>query len=226
MDAAPIHRTPRPTYGEVGHEVAAVIADLPRFVAAPLLRRWHRHWGATPDETRAAMTGDDLVPRAQYQCTRAVTINAPPDVVWPWLVQVGCLRAGFYADDLLDNLGHPSAEVILPEFQNLEVGQWVPMSPTPTEVTAFRVASFETNKWLVWQQPVSTWVWQLKPLPNGTTRLIARLRIFYDWKHPAKALFSVLLNEFGDFPMMRRMLLGIKYRSERSSTGQHKGTVR
>ena len=76
------------------------------------------------------MPGDDLVPQAQFQCTRAVTIHAPRVLVWPWLVQVGCLRAGFYADDLLDNLGHPSAQTILPEFQTLEVGQWVPMAHT------------------------------------------------------------------------------------------------
>ena len=227
MDPVAVQRRTRPSYGELAHEATAVIADLPRFATAPLLRSWHRHWGATPDEAGAAMPGDDLVPRAQYQCTRAVTVNAPPEAVWPWLVQVGCLKAGFYADDLLDNLGHPSSDVILPEFQHLEIGQWVPMAPTPTEVTAFKVAGFETNRWLLWQQPVSTWAWQLEPLSGNTTRLVTRLRIFYDWGQPARAAFSVLLNEFGDFPMMRRMLLGIKHRAERQTDRRlaesHKG---
>ena len=86
------------------------------------------------------MPGDDLIAGAQYRATRAITIDAPPEQVWPWLVQVGCLRAGFYANDLLDNLGHPSARTILPEFQTLEIGQWVPMSPTPSDTTAFKVA--------------------------------------------------------------------------------------
>lgn len=87
----------------------------------------------------------------------------------------------------------------------------------PTEVTAFKIAGFETNRWLLWQQPVSSWAWQLEPIPGGATRLVTRLRIFYDWRQPAKAGFSVLLNEFGDFPMMRRMLLGIKHRAERQA---------
>jgi hypothetical protein len=161
------------------------------------------------------MPGDELVSGAQYRATRAITINAPAQAVWPWLVQVGCLRAGFYADDLLDNLAHPSARSILAEFQDLEVGQWVPMSPTPTQTTAFKVAGFEHDRWLLWWQPVSTWSWCLTPLPNGRTRLVTRLRILYDWEqHPAMAAFSVLLNEFGDFPMMRRMLVGIKERAE------------
>jgi hypothetical protein len=214
MSVMEVQRRPRPSAREVAHQLAAVIADLPRFATAPLLRGWHQHWGATRDETAAAMPGDDLVPNAQFRCTRAVSIEAPPEAVWPWLVQVGCLRAGFYADDLLDNLGHPSSHSILPEFQNLEVGQWVPMAPTPTEVTAFKVAGFETNRSLLWQQPVSTWAWKLDPLPDGATRLVTRLHIDHDWKHPAKAVFSLLLTEFGDFAMMRRMLLGIKERAE------------
>ncbi len=189
-------------------------ADLPRFAAAPLYRRWHQRWGATDEEVAAAMPGDDLIDDVAYLATRAITINTPPSAVWPWLVQVGCLRAGYYADDLLDNLGHPSATRILPEFQHLELGQWVPMSPTPSDTTAFKVAGFEPNRWLLWQQPLSTWSWTLAELPNGRTRLVTRLRIHLDWRHPAVSLFSVVLNEFGDFPMMRRMLLGIHDRAE------------
>jgi hypothetical protein len=163
------------------------------------------------------MPGDDLVRTVHYGCTRAVTIDAPAEAVWPWLVQGGCLRAGFYADDLLDNLGHPSARTILPEFQHLELGQWVPMSPTPSETTAFKVAGFETAQWLLWQQPVSTWSWRLTRLPGGRTRLETRIRSLYDWHRPAMVALSVFLNEFGDFPMMRRMLLGIKDRAEAHS---------
>jgi hypothetical protein len=212
--AIPTQRRVRPTGSELAHEGVAVLADVPRFAAAPLYRRWHRKWGATLEEIAAHMPGDDLVPRAQYRCTRAVTIHAKPEAIWPWLVQVGCLRAGFYADDLLDNWGHPSAREILPEFQKLEVGHWVPMAPEPTDTTAFKVADFETCQWLLWEQPVSTWAWRLTEGPEGTTRVVTRLRIFYDWRNPALAVFSVLLNEFGDFPMMRRMLLGIKERAE------------
>ncbi len=106
---APPQRRPPPTIRELAHEVAAVAADIPRFATAPLYRRWHQRWGATDQEIAAPMPGDDLIDNVAFLATRAITIDAPPDAVWPWLVQVGCLRAGFYADDLLDNLGHPSA---------------------------------------------------------------------------------------------------------------------
>lgn len=207
-------RRPRPSVRELATELRAVAGDLPRFATAPLYRRWHQRWGATDDEVRQAMPGDDLIDEVAYLATRAITIGAPPEAVWPWLVQVGCLRAGFYADDLLDNLGHPSARTLLPAFQELEIGQWVPMSPTPSDTTAFKVAGFEPHRWLLWHQPLSTWSWTLTELPGGRTRLVTRLRIHLDWRHPAISLFSVVLNEFGDFPMMRRMLLGIRERAE------------
>jgi hypothetical protein len=211
--------TPRPSGREVAVELRAVMADLPRFVTAPLYRHRHLSWGATSVEQRARMPGDDLVPRAQYRTTRAITIDAPPAAVWPWLVQVGCLRAGFYSNDLLDNLGHPSARQILPELQQLTVGQWVPMSPMPpTDVTAFKVHTFEPGRWLVWAKPDSSWAWVLHELPGGRTRLETRVRALYDWSKPITALFGVLLMEFGDFAMMRRMLLGIKDRAEQAAT--------
>jgi hypothetical protein len=207
-------RRPVPTLRELAHEIGAVAADLPRFATAPLYRRWHQRWGATDAELAAPMPGDDLIDDVAYLATRAITIDAPPADVWPWLVQVGCLRAGFYANDLLDNLGHPSAHRILPEYQSLEIGQWVPMSPTPSDTTAFKVAGFEPAQWLLWHQPLSTWSWTLTELPGTRTRLVTRLRIHVDWRHPAISLLSVVLNEFGDFPMMRRMLLGIRDRAE------------
>ena len=107
MTANPVaKRRPRPTLSEVAHEVGAVVADLPRFASAPLYRRHHQRWGATDEEVRASMPGDELISDVAYLATRAITIDAPPEAVWPWLVQVGCLKAGYYANDLLDNLGH------------------------------------------------------------------------------------------------------------------------
>lgn len=103
-------------------QVGEVVSDVPLFLTAPLYRRWHCTWGATPVETVATMPGDHVLPHAQYRCTRAITIEAPLADVWPWLVQVGGSRAGFYSDDLLDNLGRPSAEVIVPELQHLRWG--------------------------------------------------------------------------------------------------------
>jgi len=160
------------------------------------------------------MPADNLIEDARFRATRAVTIDAPPEAAWPWLVQIGCLRAGWYTNDLLDNLGHPSAQEIVPELQDLQIGQCVPMSPTRSEKTSFKVTAFEPNGSLVWAQPLSTWVWTLTPLSDRQTRLVTRLRVRYEWRHPMSALLSMVLIEFGDFPMMRRMLLGIKRRAE------------
>jgi len=207
-------RTPRPTVNELVREIADVASDIPLFLTAPLYRGRHLRWGATAAEFASALPGDDLRSLAQFECTRAVTVDAPPEAVWPWLVQVGCLKGGFYSNDLLDNLAHPSAREIIDEFQHLTVGQWVSMSPTPTETTALKVDSFAVNRWLLWRKPDSTWVWTLTDLGDGRTRLLTRVRALYDWKRPLGAVFGVLLMEFGDFAMMRRMLLGIKERAE------------
>ena len=91
-------------------ELRDVLADLPRFLAAPLVRRRHLRWGATDEEVAATILGDDRISEPDYVSTRALTIAAPPEQVWPWLAQVGRGRAGFYSDDLLDNGAVPSAQ--------------------------------------------------------------------------------------------------------------------
>jgi hypothetical protein len=202
-----------PTPAELARQVRDVVADLPRFLTAPLLRNWHLHWGADPAEIADPMPGDDLFPRAQYRSTRAITIAAPPDEVWPWLVQVGCLRAGWYSDDLLDDLARPSARVIVPALQDLHVGMRVPMAPTPSETSSFAIDGFEAPRWMLWRTPSSSWAWRLVPLPDGGTRLVTRLHAVYDW-HRASSVVWVPLMEFGDFPMMRRMLRGIRERAQ------------
>jgi hypothetical protein len=202
-----------PTPADLARQVRDVVADLPRFVTAPLLRRWHLTWGAAPAEVADRMPGDDLFPQAQYRSTRAITIAAPPDEVWPWLVQVGCLRAGWYSDDLLDDLAHPSAWEIVPQLQDLQVGAWLPMAPTPSAASAFEVDSFEAPRWMLWRTPSSSWAWRLVPLPDGGTRLVTRLHAVYDWHRASTVLWAPLM-EFGDFPMMRRMLRGIRERAE------------
>jgi len=216
--------TSSPLHHRWAREVRDVVAAVPLFVSAPLLRPWHTRWGATDAEVATAMPGDDLVPGCQYRTTRAITIAAAAEAVWPWLVQVGFNRAGFYSLDLLDNLGRPSAEELLPQFQNLQVGQWVPMSPTPSGRTAFRVHSYEEPRYLLWAKADSTWCWTLTDLSGGRTRLVTRIRTRYDWRHPVDAALGVLLMEVGDFPMLRRMLHGIRDRAEpapEASSGSH-----
>ncbi len=197
--------------------LATLACDFPLMLAAPLIRRWHLRWGATPDEVNGRLPGDERFPNAQFVATRAITITAAPEDVWPWIVQVGCQRAGWYSNDLLDNLGRASATEILEQFQELQPGQWVPMSPvgTPTPVNAFRVEDYEPQRWLLWAKPDSTWVWRLTPTADGATRLVTRIHAPRDWRqHPGTALLGLVLMELGDFAMMRRMLLGIKTRAE------------
>jgi hypothetical protein len=167
------------------------------------------------------MPGDDIVPQASFSATRAITIDAPPAAVWPWLAQLGFGRAGFYSYDLFDNAARPSAERILPECQDIEVGDWVPMAATVNETTAFKIAGLEKGEWMLWTKPNSTWAWKLVPLPGGRTRLLTRLKQHNDWHaSPAMAALTVVLFEFGDFPMMRKLLLGVKARAERERVAQ------
>ena len=194
-------------------EVRDVAVAVPLFAIAPLVRHWHRRCGATDAEVAAAMPGDELVPGCQYRCTRAITIDVPPAAVWPWLVQVGFGKAGFYSNDLLDNVAHPSADRILEEFQDPKVGEWVPMFSEVNDTTAFKIATIKPAAELVWVKPESTWAWILTDI-GGRTRLVTRLRILYRWHRPADALLSLVLNEFGDFPMMRKMLRTLKQRAE------------
>jgi hypothetical protein len=206
--------TAAPTGRHLATETWHVLQDLPIFLTSPLYRRWHLHWGATQEEATAPLPGDALMAQAQYKSTRAISIDAPPEAVWPWLVQVGCLRAGWYSNDLLDNLARPSATTIVPELQHLEIGQWVPMSPKPSDRSALKVHSFEINRWLLWTTPDSTWAWQLTRTEQNGTRLVARINARYDWRHPHYALLGLVLMELGDFAMLRRMLRGIKARAE------------
>ena len=213
----------RPNVGDwatpprIGEDMAGqlrdCLADLPWYLITPFLRHWHRTWGATPAEAAASMPGDDLLPQAQYVCTRAIDIDVPPAAVWPWLVQVGYRRAGWYAGDLLDNFARPSVRRIVPELQDLRIGQWLSMVPWPSERTAFVVDSFAEPSWLLWRSPNRSWVWRLVPLPGGRTRLINRLKTLYEWRRPLVPI-TVLLMECADYPMMRRMLRGIRDRAE------------
>jgi hypothetical protein len=207
----------RPTPVELAREVGDLLVALPWFATAPLLRRWHRRWGATDEEAGSSFFGDELLSDCQYECTRAIEIAAPPERVWPWLVQVGFGRAGFYSYDLLDNVGHPSATRIVPELQDVQVDDWVPMFHKINDTTAFRVAAIEPPHRLLWCKPDSTWAWDLQDDGAGGTRLLTRLRIRYRWTMPAQASFSLLLNELGDWPMMRKMLQEIKRRAESPS---------
>lgn len=179
-----------------------------------LYRPWHLRWGATREELDRTMPGDEVVPRPTFNATRAVTIDAPPEAIWPWIVQIGFGRAGWYSYDFLDNLGRRSAEDLVPALQHMEVDDLVPLGPGKD--SGLRVKDFETGRYMVWWDSrlhLTTWTWSLDPLATGGTRLVTRVRARSSWRHPSTVMWMPLL-EVADFPMMRKCLLGIKRRAE------------
>ena len=130
-------------------------------------------------------------------------------------------RGGWHSYDLFDNAGRPSAERILPEYQQPKVGDWVPMARRVDETTAFRVGGLGAEPLAaVGEAAHSTWAWNLAALEGGKTRVTARLKDAHSWRDsPGNALLSLVLFEFGDFPMMRKLLLGVKRRAEGTRSG-------
>jgi hypothetical protein len=159
------------------------------------------------------MPGDEIVEHPTFNATRAVTIEARSDEIWPWIVQMGMTRAGWYSYDLLDNLGRPSARRILPQFQDPKIGDVIPMSPSGKQGPL--VKDFEQDRWMLWWDGKGgmSWAWGLYPVDEGHTRLITRVRLHYDWGS-LSILFDMLV-EFTDIVMMRKSMLGIKERTER-----------
>ena len=166
---------------KIASGVCDVVVAAPLFITAPLYRRWHLRWGATDAEVAGEMPGDEIVPKAGFNTTRALTIGAPPQDVWPWIVQLGFGRAGFYSYDIFDNAGRPSADRIIDDFQHPQVGDWVPMASKVNETTAFKIRALDPDEWMLWEKPNSTWAWKLAPLPDGRTRLVTRLKQYNDW---------------------------------------------
>ena len=188
----------------IGILIPAVL--LAHFVYRP----WQMTWGAADDEIVRAMPGDDLVTDPTFVATRAVTIDALPEDVWPWLVQMGYHRAGFYSHDFLDNKGIPSAEEILPDYQQLAVGDTVPLSADDDA----EVAVLERNRSLVLaflSDTSATWAWGLYPAGPRQTRLVSRLRV------ATQSGRARLLLEYFEIIMMRKCMLGIKRRAESSA---------
>ena len=160
--------------------------------ALALARKELRSLGATCAERRAKLPGDDIVSGARNPSTMAITIDAPPSEVWPWLVQMGCDRGGFYSWDRLDNGGRPSATEIHPEWQTLMVGDRVLC--TPDGRYSFGVERLEPERVLVLRSSVDVrrrrpfdtsgprprffgdgvWAFVLEEVPEEKTRLVVR----------------------------------------------------
>ena len=178
-------------------------------------RPYQLRWGATDTEVNQRMPGDEINRRPTFLATRAITIEASPEQIWPWLLQMGYGRAGFYAYDIFENIGSPrgirSADSIVPEFQQFKVGDDMPISPAG----GLSFYAIEPNQYLIWRgnEEYGGFIWALYPLDNNHTRLISRARLSYSWDKPAQLVFD-LLTEFSDHLAVRKILQGVKGRVE------------
>jgi len=191
--------------------IVSILFALALFYLA-LFRPWQLRWGATDEEVKRSMPGDNIVGKPSFNATRAVTINAPAENIYPWIVQMGVNRAGWYSYDLLDNLARRSAESILPEHQDIQVGDLIPMSPDGK--AGLWVKDFRNNEWMLWWDKIgdNSWAWGIYSEGEARSRLVTRVRVKYRWLSPA-IIFNLII-EFFDILMMRKCMLGIKRRAE------------
>jgi hypothetical protein len=171
-------------------------------------------WGATDEEVTRSLPGDDLVVGPGFRATRAISIGVRPEHIWPWLVQLGSGRAGWYAIDRIDNGGVPSAQRIVPELQRLRVGDRIPM--VVGEEVGPVVKELEPNRRMLWWDGKGefTWEWLLDPIDDQTTRLLSRVQESYPPLWSRRMLYAVVAST-GDIVMVRMQLRGIKARAER-----------
>jgi hypothetical protein len=221
----------------IGIGIAVGVAG---FVYALVIRPWQLRRGATDAEVRRSLPGDDLIPDPKCGYTQAITIKASVPEVWPWLVQIGYKRAGWYSHDFLHRLmgvagsvddERSSARRIIPELQDLKVGDVVEIGPGMGYVvagiepqrTVILQSRVDTGKWeslsssdqLPEKHLVSSWVWLLEEIDEKTTRLIVRVRSDYS-PGLLSTLSAGIPNELGSLVMQPKTLRVLKQRAEMS----------
>ncbi|MGM0606185.1 MAG: hypothetical protein ACQETB_11025 [Halobacteriota archaeon] len=180
------------------------------------------NWGATPTDVARPFPGDDLLSDPGAESTMAIDISAPPDAVWPWLVQLGQEQAGFYSYEWAENLvglGIHNADEIRPEWQDLEVGDTVRLGRADRFPDAtLEVAEFDPEESLVLRTPddPTWWIWSfvLDPVDETTTRLLVRSRIRQPENSVVRIASLAALDPISSL-MTYGMLQGIRSRAER-----------
>ncbi len=201
-------------------------------------RPWQRRWGASDEEVDSELPGDELVPYADVVETRVVTIKAAPAAIWPWLVQIGQGKAGFYSYERLENMAGlkmKNAEGINPDWQHLQAGDIVPAEPGGK---GFKVYALEPERVLVLggregeegvfegftqMFPELSWAFVLVPVDSEHTRLISRLH-----GSSRSSFWNKLTGYFFEpieFLMTRGMLLGLKKRAEQAGELEEKPSL-
>lgn len=204
-------------------------------VFRPFLRRWYLHWGATESENARHLPGDELVPHPRVKYTRGITIQATPERIWPWLAQLGQNRAGLYSYEQLENLvgcDIHNADRIVPEFQQISVGDQVRLGPAGYPF--YTVLGVHANEALILaaadvipeadglslpnplpeEYTLANWVFYLQPITSHSTRLLVRGWLDYEpnsWKN--WFVWRVVTEPIA-FVMERKMMREIKKRVE------------
>jgi hypothetical protein len=185
-----------------------------------VVRPWHLRWGTTADETTRSLPGDDFAPADDRPTTHAVGINAAAKDVWPWIVQIGQQRGGFYSYTWLENLvgcRMKNADRIVPEWQRLEVGDDIWLHP---KAPPLKVVALEPERALVLggrsERSIFSWVFVLEQLNENHTRLIVRGKGHWGMGWFEKP-FNYFIDEPAHFIMERKMLLEVKRLAESES---------
>jgi hypothetical protein len=177
---------------------------------------WQRNWGATDEERERPMPGDVPGVHASYFTTRAITVNAPPSAIYPWLMQMGKGRGGLYSYDFLDRifgfLDARSSTEILPEFQDLKPGDLIPVG----RGADFPVVDLKKDEYLLLggESEGTHWTWStaLYPQSDGTTRLVTRNT--GDWGDSWSGRLMLVPMDLAAFIMVWRWLHVLKQRAE------------
>lgn len=205
-----------------------LIGPFSHWIRRSILGILTRELGRVTEEARP-LPGDEVLGQTKLQTTHATTIEAPPEQVWPWLLQMGCLRAGWYSFDRLDNGGIPSANHIVPELQALEVGDMIPADPK--HAGDFGVLRLDRGHALVIGSPEllpgvprpknappwrSSWAFVIEPIGADATRLTVRLRA--DYRPSARMTLIKTVMATLHQVMERRQLRNIRRRVEAAAT--------
>ncbi len=190
-------------------------------------------WGLSKEEAKRALPGDEIVSQPNMQFTHAIEINAPSEDVWPWIAQMGQGRGGFYSYEALENLTGMNiynSDKILQEFQNPQIGDLMPFSPTdayplvlsePGKAMAIGLGyDMDENIQLDLESDLPanyfrlTWLWCVEPIDEHRSRFFSRNRIAYTPSFKNKLMFGLFMEPIV-FAMDRKMCLGIKKRAEK-----------
>lgn len=197
----------------------ATVAGTAVIVYAGRVRSRLLRWGSTAEERQRSLPGDAVIPKPSHVTTRAITIAAPSGAIWPWLVQMGQDRAGFYTHNWVERLlrsGIPDIHVLHPEWQHLEVGDLMRTNQErkPGHPFGWPVSLVDPGRALVLRSsavPVGTYAFVLEPVDERTTRLLVRDRMAWRWwQHPVRLGVFEPLHAY----MQTGVLQGIKQRVE------------